>query len=346
MNRICEKAASVLRFLKSRTFMVCVMAVVMSLTVYAVSATTNTVYIKDQDSTTIAYTSKEDPDEILKAEGIEVGEDDAVAFSGFEGGAGEIVIDRAYPVTIEADGVTRTVMMTDGTVADALRKASVSLGSEDLISISPYEFTEAGDHVVINRVEYVTTTYEETIPFETEYKETPLLYNGSTRCLQRGEDGIRVLTYVETTIDGVVHEAELIGENVVKKPVTEQYLLGADVPVSDLDFGYQIVDNAPVSYRYVISNAVSTGYSARPGAWGASGNTLSAGHVAVDPSEIPYNSRLYITSADGSFVYGYAIASDTGTGLLNDVIDVDLFYDTYLESALNGRKSLNIYVLG
>lgn len=144
MNRICEKAASVLRFLKSRTFMVCVMAVVMSLTVYAVSATTNTVYIKDQDSTTIAYTSKEDPYEILKAEGIEVGEDDAVAFSGFEGGAGEIVIDRAYPVTIEADGVTRTVMMTDGTVADALRKASVSLGSEILSAYPPTSLPSPG----------------------------------------------------------------------------------------------------------------------------------------------------------------------------------------------------------
>lgn len=345
MNRICEKAAVFLRFLKSRTFMVCVMAVVMSLTVYAVSATTNTVYIKDQDRITIAHTSKEDPSQILDEEGIALEKADKVSFSGFAGNTGEIVIERAYPVTIEVDGSARTVMMTNGTVADALKEASISLGSEDQINIPLYEFTQSGDHVVIHRVKYVTTTYEEAIPFDTEYKETPLLRNGATRCLQKGEEGRRILTYQEMTIDGVVYETELIGDNVVKKPVTERYLLGADVPVSDLDFGYQIVNNAPVSYQYMISNAVSTGYSARPGAWGASGNTLSAGHVAVDPSEIPYNSKLYITSADGSFVYGYAIASDTGTGLLNDIIDVDLFYDTYLESALNGRKSLNVYVL-
>ena len=65
----------------------------------------------------------------------------------------------------------------------------------------------------------------------------------------------------------------------------------------------------------------------------------------MDPTEIPYGSKLYITSSDGSFVYGYAIAADTGTGLLNDVIDVDLFYETYTESCLNGRRTVDIYVL-
>ena len=95
----------------------------------------------------------------------------------------------------------------------------------------------------------------------------------------------------------------------------------------------------------MISNAKATGYSAGGNARGASGNSLSAGHVAVNPNLIPYGSKLYITSADGSFVYGYAIASDTGTGLIDGIIDVDLFYDTYLESLLNGLRTVNIYVL-
>ena len=69
------------------------------------------------------------------------------------------------------------------------------------------------------------------------------------------------------------------------------------------------------------------------------------GHVAVNPNLIPYGSKLYITSADGSFVYGYAIASDTGTALIDGTIGVDLFYDTYLESLLNGLRTVNIYVL-
>ena len=34
--------------------------------------------------------------------------------------------------------------------------------------------------------------------------------------------------------------------------------------------------------------------------------------MAVDPDVIPYGTKLYITSTDGKFVYGYAVATDTG----------------------------------
>ena len=107
----------------------------------------------------------------------------------------------------------------------------------------------------------------------------------------------------------MVQEAELLGENIILKPTTQIHLVGGDVPVSPYDFGYTIVNNAPTSYKSVITNAKATGYSAGGNARGASGNSLSAGHVAVNPNLIPYGSKLYITSADGSFVYGYAIAS-------------------------------------
>lgn len=163
--------------------------------------------------------------------------------------------------------------------------------------------------------------------------------------LQEGAAGKKILTYGETTKDGVVQEAELLGENIILKPTTQIHLVGGDVPVSPYDFGYTIVNNAPTSYKSVITNAKATGYSAGGNARGASGNSLSAGHVAVNPNLIPYGSKLYITSGDGSFVYGYAIASDTGTALIDGTIGVDLFYDTYLESLLNGLRTVNIYVL-
>jgi 3D (Asp-Asp-Asp) domain-containing protein len=54
---------------------------------------------------------------------------------------------------------------------------------------------------------------------------------------------------------------------------------------------------------------------------------------------------MYITSPDNKFVYGFAIAADTGTALMDNIIDFDLFYETYVESCLNGRKHLNVYIL-
>lgn len=67
--------------------------------------------------------------------------------------------------------------------------------------------------------------------------------------------------------------------------------------------------------------------------------------VAVHPGEIPYGTKMYITSPDNSFVYGFAIAADTGLSLLGDQIDVDLYYDTYLESCLRTKKCKYLYLI-
>lgn len=61
--------------------------------------------------------------------------------------------------------------------------------------------------------------------------------------------------------------------------------------------------------------------------------------MAVDPDVIPYGTLLYITSTDGSFVYGYAVATDTGIAVQDGRILVDLFYETYAESVINGAST-------
>lgn len=345
MSRFFYVIHLAVQLLKSRSFAISVMAVLLSLSAYAVNATTYTVYIRADQQTEVKKTSKQDLDAILEECGISVSPHDKVDFSGFDGNVAEINITRAFPVVIRADNTTHQVMMTEGTVADALEKAGVSIDEDDLISQPLYKFLNGYERILINRIEYRTMTYEEEIPYEVEVRETPLLSNGRTRLLQEGQNGKKILTYGETTRDGVVEEAQLLGENIVQRPTTQIHLVGADVPVSSYDFGYTIVDNAPTEYLSVITNAKATGYSAGGNARGASGNRLFAGHVAVNPNIIPYGSKLYITSADGSFVYGYAIASDTGSGLMEGIIDVDLFYETYLESRLNGLRTVNIYVL-
>lgn len=347
MRTILGWIFSVLRFLRSRIFAVGVLAALMSVTVYATATTINTVYIHDDnlDETILIHTAVTDAAKILNTVGITLHPQDKVSFDDFQNNMAEIHIDRAFDVSITADGRTKQVWMTNGTVRDALTLADVSMGNEDLISISPSEFAQAGDEVVINRVAYRDTVVEEEIPYQSTQKLTPLLRDGKTNTLQEGRTGELHKTYTERTIDGVVEEATLIGQSVVKKPVEEITLVGADVPVSEYDFGYTIKNNAPTKYKQAIPNMRAAGYSAGADARGASGNDLTYGHVAVNPAVIPYNSKLYITSPDGEFVYGYAIASDTGVALMQGIIGVDLYYDTYRESLLNSIRTVNVYVL-
>ena len=45
-------------------------------------------------------------------------------------------------------------------------------------------------------------------------------------------------------------------------------------------------------------------------------------------------------------MYGYAVAGDTGGAAMNGHIVVDVFYDTYEECVMFGRRDMNVYVIG
>lgn len=188
---------------------------------------------------------------------------------------------------------------------------------------------------------------QEVIEPPVEAIETSLLRPGQEKVIQTGVPGLKTVVYEQMVIDGEVRAQKEISKDVLKKAVREIKLVGSyGVAVSPLDFGIELDENGvPKEYSRVLTNQRATGYNAGVGAWGASGMDLSAGYVAVRPQEIPYGTRMYITSPDNSFVYGFAIAADTGVSLMANGIDVDLYYDSYLESCLNGRRNVNIYIL-
>lgn len=323
-----------------------VLFVAVAAIVFSTASLINTVCIIDEGQTLLMHTFQQDPYDILEDNGIVTMSTDVVDFSGITGGYGEINITRSFPVTVTADGQTHTLYVVDGTVSDMLNQLNIEYDSNDLLTPSAEKYVEENEQIVLQRVEYVTRVEEVAIPHETQVRPTSLLRNGRSITLQSGADGMKTISYIQRTVDGVVEEEQVESEAIVKEAVTEVILVGDHVAVSPLDFGVA-TDNAgvPLSYTRVLTNQVATGYNAGGRARGASGMGLSAGYVAVDPTEIPYGTRMYITSADGSFIYGCAVAADTGTGLMDDLIDVDLYYDTYLESCLNGRKYVNIYLL-
>ena len=75
----------------------------------------------------------------------------------------------------------------------------------------------------------------------------------------------------------------------------------------------------------------------------ATGARAVYGIVAVDPGVIPLGSRLYIETADGSFIYGHAVAADTGGAIKGNRID--LCFNTRQEALNFGRRQVKVYVL-
>ena len=98
-----------------------------------------------------------------------------------------------------------------------------------------------------------------------------------------------------------------------------------------------------VSYSSMLTGTC-TAYSV-PGGTTSIGLDAVYGVVAVDPNIIPYGTKLYITSPDGSVVYGYGVAGDTGGACMAGDIIADLCYNTIEECSIIGRRTMNVYIL-
>ena len=69
------------------------------------------------------------------------------------------------------------------------------------------------------------------------------------------------------------------------------------------------------------------------------------GYIAVNPTVIPYGTKMYIKTADGSVIYGYAVAADTGGFIKKYPNGVDLFMSTESACRSFGVRNVEIYIL-
>ena len=93
------------------------------------------------------------------------------------------------------------------------------------------------------------------------------------------------------------------------------------------------------SSRTMKGTAYTTG--GKVGTRTASGTQVRVGVVAVDRSVMPLGTKVYVVSNDGSYVYGFAVAEDTG--VRGNIID--LYMDTYNECIQFGVRDCTVYIL-
>lgn len=263
-------------------------------------------------------------------------------------GRDRIHVLRAFTVPVTADGTTTDLVATDETVGELLSEAGIEVRDQDIVEPALDEELERGDSVTLQRVDYVEYATEEAVPMETEYCQTSLYYRNQDKqtVMEEGQDGLDQVIWREVWVDGELTETTEVGrETLVEMQPTVIKCYGEGAPVS-IFHGPEVVDGVPVEgVTTVYRGQRSTGYSASLTAKGASGQRLTYGTVAVDPSVIPYGTLLYITSDDGRFVYGYAYAADTGTAMMAGHAFIDLYYETYDESVTSAVIPVTVYVI-
>ncbi len=308
----------------------------------------DSVYITDDGVTRQIKTNETNTHEILAAENIEVGAFDSVTESVDENNSLHITIDRAFDVFVTADGETQTLAVLGGTVREMLDNADITLGEYDTVNVKLNDSVFSGMEIEVTRIEHKERVVETVIERETEYVDNTNRVIGYENVLEEGADGIRRTVYDDIYVNGVLKTSEMVTDECAEYPVNRVIERGTAcaVPYAKMSdsSALKLVNGIPENYTRVITGK-STAYSAPAGSYTASGRKAAVGTVAVNPNVIPYGSELYIVSTDRQYVYGYAIAADTGSGMMEGYSMVDLFTASYSDACEWGSHTVDVFVI-
>lgn len=328
--------------------------------------TTKTTYvIHDGSSVTTVTTYSDSLEEAYTRADVTLGATDRVRQER-EGTSIHVYITRASRAIINVDGIWQSTLAYEQTVGELLAQQGISLAEDDLVSVPLDTVITDGTTIAVTRRTVTTETQRYEIPYETQRVANPELAIGTEQVLQagiigEGEKTFQVVTYtsgdpVRTELSDIVltdkvDEIIEYGTKVNLHPLS----VSANAIITNMPAGQggtlTMTDGSSLSYSKHISATATAYYAGSCGkstsnpAYGitATGTRAKVGTVAVDPKVIPYGTKMYIVTSDGTIIYGIATAEDCGGAIKGS--KVDLYFDTANECFSFGRRTVEIYIL-
>ena len=339
------------KFLKSRCIFTIVLTVLFLLSITTVYAApwNEAVTIIDGNSEFTVYTSQHTVKDIIGEQGIELSDTDVIypAVKSDVDDTHLIVIKRLKLLDVDYRGQQVTYWTDAQTYREFIQKGVIDADEDDIFNVNLDEqLAPSGNKISIIKFDKVTETVEEEVPYTstTVYDET--VDKGVRTVSTPGQNGKKIKYYDVEYRDGVEVSRVFSGEVISVQPVEEIITEGTkeqSINVNGQMIPYKKVITCQAT-AYDLSFESCGKYPGSPG-YGitASGTYAKVGTVAVDPRVIPLGTKMYIVSTDGSYVYGYCTAEDTGGAIKGN--KVDLFYNTRNECLQFGRRSVNVYIL-
>jgi uncharacterized protein YabE (DUF348 family) len=235
-------------------------------------------------------------------------------------------VKEAVKTTAVIGGKEEEFHISRGTVADNLKANGIEYSDQDIVTPALDTEVTRDTKVQVQRVEKETKDVTETIPAGEESVLDPSLPSGKV-VTSDGQDGQAIYTVTTTYTDG----AKTSEEKALKETVKEMTNKG-------IRFGTSATGQSGAVNVVRTFTGNTTAYYAGEGARGSTGGICKYGTCAVDPSVIPYGTRLYIEG------YGFAVANDCGGAVKGNV--VDLYMNSTAQCISWGRRHVKVYVLG
>lgn len=351
-------AKSVSRVLRRKVFLIRLYIVLLSLilvlallALISQAALAKTYVVTDGDRVVTYTTFASEPETVLEQLGLSLNQNDTYTTQAVEGAAA-ITVCRAQKITVHYHGQTTLVTSFGETTGELLSRLGLDVTGEDVVSHGLEEETYDGMELRVDRPEILRQVYTAAIPHPVSRCSDPTLPVGTEAVLTPGSDGEMRCTAEITYLGGQEAGRQVLSETVTRQPVAEIVAVGtgsaptvSEKPVIadgriTLPTGEVLTYTRTDTVRATAYTHTDRGCDTVT----ATGTRVHRGTAAVDPRFIPYGTRMFIVSSDGSYVYGIAAAEDCGGDIKGD--RMDLYLPTHAQCTAFGRRACTVYFLG
>lgn len=315
----------------------------------------NKVTVNDGSSVQTIYSLKSQPADLVKFATLN-SDNYQITEVNSNGNRINISLKYTFPVYVTLGSDTKEISVLKGsTVAEAISNAGITLDQYDTVNLALDSAIEDTVYIDVIDINYVTETTSQRIPYTSK-----TVYSNKTTgktVTTKGSEGEKQITTLTKYVNGEAVSTETVSETVTKEAVQQVITIGTKkaavttsasvscistlTPSSPIELD---ANGNPVSYKSHVT-VQATAYSNESGSRGASGVVIKPGHVAINTNIYPYGTKFYIKSSDGRYIYGYAVAADTGGFVATRPTNFDLCFATEAEANIFGRRNIEVYVL-
>ena len=292
--------------------------------------------VTDHANAVYILTGPEDAAIVLNEEEVREGEMSSQLVYLSSGQSGyDMALTAGQEVTVTHDGSTVTAKARSETVAELLERLHITPSPLEMVAVDLDE--DSAELTIASELTYYDQV-EEPATYETVRVANPSLPKGTEKVVQEGADGVRTSIY-EVVWSGGEEISRQFVEELESTAVNEVVEYGTAVASTRAGVA-SVSKNTDGSGILTLTDGTTLNFSGVK-SMTATGTLVKVGTVAVDKNVIPLGTKMYIVAADGSVVYGTAVAADTG--VRGNI--VDLYYDTYQQCINFGRRTCNVYIL-
>ena len=251
-----------------------------------------------------------------------------------------IYVYRSKTVKFENGKESSVQITAKPTVADFLTSKGIDPNGYIKTNVALNEKVTDGMDIKVTYFDEKIISSDEVVAYDTTRVANNTMLSGTTKVIKEGSDGLVNRVYREYYENGELINRDVI-EETVKVATVDSVVEYGTKPRQSISYSRVNVSRGN-EYRYTdCIEMTATAYCT--GTTTATGMKVRYGVVAVDPRVIPLGSRLYIEAANGTWIYGTAVAADTGGAVKGNIID--LYVESYSEAINFGRRKAKVYIL-